>query len=403
VLRGIVGPGVRVEPVVKADAYGHGAVPVSRALEAAGADGLSVATFDEAVELRDAGIALPILVLYPVPPEWVADAALARIAVSVGPGRLSERILAAAARAVRAGAPPLDIHLEIETGLGRGGVLPEDAAAAVETVRHAPGVRLAGTWTHLAAADDTPRTVAQDARFAAALAPLVDAVAWGGDPASGVRRHLSGSGGVIGADVPPWDAARTGLAVYGLVPDALVPPPRTAAAAAALRPVMAAYARPVRVAELPAGHGVSYGPSFTTARPSRIATLPFGYADGWRRFLSDRAEALVRGVRVPLVGRVAMDAVMADVTDVPGAPVTEDDEFVLLGTQGGERITARDLAATGGTISYEVVSGMSRRLPRVYDAAGSAVDIRTLVDGRSAWPASSSGTGTSATWRSMRS
>jgi alanine racemase len=403
VLRGIVGPGVRVEPVVKADAYGHGAVPVSRALEAAGADGLSVATFDEAVELRDAGIALPILVLYPVPPEWVADAALARIAVSVGPGRLSERILAAAARAVRAGAPPLDIHLEIETGLGRGGVLPEDAAAAVEIVRRAPGVRLAGTWTHLAAADDTPRTVAQDARFAAALAPLVDAVAWGGDPASGVRRHLSGSGGVIGAEVPPWDAARTGLAIYGLVPDALVPPPRTAAAAAALRPVMAAYARPVRVAELPAGHGVSYGPSFTTARPSRIATLPFGYADGWRRFLSDRAEALVRGVRVPLVGRVAMDAVMADVTDVPGAPVTEDDEFVLLGTQGGERITARDLAATGGTISYEVVSGMSRRLPRVYDAAGSAVDIRTLVDGRSAWPASSSGTGTSATWRSMRS
>lgn len=403
VLRGIVGPGVRVEPVVKADAYGHGAVPVARALEAAGADGLSVATFDEAVELRDAGIALPILVLYPVPPEWIADAAAARIAVSVGSGRLSERILAAAAEAARAGAPPLDVHLEIETGLGRGGVLPGDAAAAVEAVRRAPGVRLAGTWTHLAAADDTPLTVAQDARFAAAMAPLVDAVAWGGDPVSGVRRHLAGSGGVLGADVLPRDAVRTGLAIYGLVPDALVPPPRTAAAAAGLRPVMAAYARPVRVADLPAGHGVSYGPSFITARPSRIATLPFGYADGWRRFLSDRASALVRGVRVPLVGRVAMDAVMADVTDIPGAPVTEDDEFVLLGTQGGERITAFDLAATGGTISYEVVSGMSRRLPRVYHAAGSAVDTRTLVDGRSAWPASSSGTGTSATWRSMPS
>jgi alanine racemase len=143
---------------------------------------------------------------------------------------------------------------------------------------------------------------------------------------------------------------------------------------------MSLCARPVRVAELPAGHGVSYGPTFVTLRPSRIATLPLGYADGWRRALSDRAEALVRGVRVPLVGRVAMDAVMADVTDVPGAPVTEDDEFVLLGEQGGERITAHDVASAGGTISYEVVAGMSRRLARVYDAAGSTAAVRTLVD-----------------------
>ena len=205
------------------------------------------------------------------------------------------------------------------------------------------------------------------------------------------------------ADVPRWDAVRTGLAIYGIVPDALVPPVATAGAAAALRPVMAALARPVRVVDLPAGHGVSYGPTYVTSRPSRIATLPLGYADGWRRFLSDSSTALVRGVRVPLVGRVAMDAVMADVTDVPGEPVTERDEFVLLGEQGRERITARDLAAAGGTISYEIVTGMSRRLPRVYHAAGSPVETRTLVDGRSAWPGSSSGTGISATSRSTPS
>jgi alanine racemase len=167
--------------------------------------------------------------------------------------------------------------------------------------------------------------------------------------------------------------------------------------------VMSLFARPVRVLDLPAGHGVSYGPTFVTQRPSRIATLPLGYGDGWRRAFSDRSWALVRGMRVPLVGRVAMDAVMADVTDVPGEPVTERDEFVLLGEQGGERITASELAATGGTISYEVVTGMSRRLARVYHAAGSVVETRTLADGRPGWQGSSSGTATSVTWRSMPS
>ena len=159
----------------------------------------------------------------------------------------------------------------------------------------------------------------------------------------------------------------------------------------------------VRVAVLPPGHGVSYGPTFVTGRPTRVATLPVGYADGWRRTLSDRADALVRGVRAPIVGRVAMDAVMVDVTDVPGPPVTEDDEFVLLGAQGGERITALDLASVCGTISYEIVTGMSRRLARVYHAAGSAIGSRTLTGGSSEWPASSSGTATSATSRSTPS
>ena len=226
---------------------------------------------------------------------------------------------------------PLEVHLEVETGLGRGGVLPEAVAAAIAVVRASPGVRLGGVWTHLAAADDAANARGQDERFTTALG-LVDAVAWGGGPEA-VRRHLAGSGGVLGAQVARWDSVRTGIAVYGLVPDALVPPPAMTEAVARLRPVMTLKARPVRVLELPAGHGVSYGPTYVTTRPTTIATLPVGYGDGWRRALSDRADALVRGVRVPLVGRVAMDAVMADVTDVPGAPVTEDDEFVLLGTQ----------------------------------------------------------------------
>ncbi len=377
VLRAIVGPGTRVEPVVKADAYGHGAVPVALALEAAGADGLSVATLDEAVELREAGVGLPLLIIYPIPPDAVAAAARAGIAVSLGPGRDCDRVLQAAAGL----SSPLEVHLEVETGLGRGGVLPEAAAAAIAVVRTSPGVRLGGVWTHLAAADDAASSRGQDERFTEALG-FVDAVAWGGGPEA-VRRHLAGSGGVLGAQVARWDAVRTGIAVYGLVPDALVPPPAMMAAAGRLRPVMTLKARPVRVLELPEGHGVSYGPTYVTTRPTTIATLPVGYGDGWRRALSDRADALVRGVRVPLVGRVAMDAVMADVTGVPGAPVTEDDEFVLLGTQATERITALDLASASGTISYEIVTGMSRRLARVYHAAGSASGARTLTGWRS--------------------
>ncbi len=400
-LRAEVGPSVRVEPVVKADAYGHGAVPVALALEAAGADGLSVATLDEAFELRDAGVALPLLVIYPIPPEVAPEAAAAEIAVSLGPGEPLERVLRSAARAAqRPGARPLEVHLEVETGLGRGGVMPADVASVVAALTAAPGVRLGGIWSHLAAADIPASARDQDSLFVEALGPLNGVLAWG---TPGVRRHLAGSGGVLGGDVARWDNVRTGIAVYGIVPDALVPPATTARTAAGLRPVMALKARPVRVQDLAAGHGVSYGPTYVTDRPRRIATLPVGYADGWHRVLSDRTCALVRGVRVPLVGRVAMDAVMADVTDVAGPPVGVDEEFVLLGEQGTERITAFELASLAGTISYEIFTGMSRRLARVYHAAGSVVGMRTLTGGRSEWRASSSGTATSATSRSMPS
>jgi alanine racemase len=338
-----------------------------------------------------------------VPAAHVEAAAWAHIAVTAGTGRIAEGTLAAAAGATRTGAPPLTVHVEVETGLGRGGVLPDELRALVEAVAAEPGVALGGLWTHLAAPDDTDNAAGQDARFADAVAGLDGNGDAAGPDAARVVRHVSGSGGVLGATAGTWDAIRPGLATYGLVPDGLQVAGTTDGDEAGLRPVLALYARPVRVVDLPAGHGVSYGPAFVTGRPSRIATLPLGYGDGWRRTWTGLASALVRGVRVPLVGRVAMDAVMADVTDVPGPPVTEDDEFVLIGADGDERITSFDLAAAGGTISYEVVTGMSRRLPRVYHAAGSPVEIRYLAGGRSEWRASSSGTGTSVTSRSTPS
>ncbi|HVA86011.1 MAG TPA: alanine racemase [Candidatus Saccharimonadales bacterium] len=381
-LRGAVPAGVRIEPVVKADAYGHGSVPIARALAAAGADGLCVATFDEAVELRAAGLTLPLLVLYPIPPTLATDAARKRIAVSVGDEVLLARTLASLADDPPAEplAEPLAVHLEIETGLGRGGVLPGRAAAAARAIAASPRAELIGAWSHLSEADGPARTTGQVDQFDRAAALL----AAEGAP---VRRwHLAASGGLFAASVRLYDSVRCGLSVYGVLPDGLPIASARASATAALRPVMSLRARPVRVVDLPAGSGVSYGARWVATRPSRIATLPIGYADGFSRIRSNRSEALVRGHRVPLVGSVAMDAVMADVTDVPGTRVSVDDEFVLLGEQGTERIDAVDLARIGTTISWEVLAGMARRLPRVYYAAAGPIGLRTLTEERGQWP-----------------
>jgi alanine racemase len=385
-VRKLARPGVRVEPVVKADAYGHGAIPIAKALEASGADGFSVATIDEAVVLRRAGIRRPILVLFPVPPEEAARAARDGIALTAGDpellARLLHRFTSDRARGA-VGRRALHLQLEVETGLGRGGFPVDRLEAAVQTIRGTSGTQLEGIWSHLAAAEDATRTQAQRQRFDDALATLADGGAMIGPS------HLAGSGGLL-AGVTTYEAIRPGLAIYGLVPDGFADGPAAKGHASALRPVMALRARPVRVADLPAGWGVSYGPSFETQRPSRIATLPLGYGDGWPRSASNRAEALVRGMRVPVVGTVAMDAIMADVTDVPGEPVGVDDEFTLLGEDGAERITALDLARTRATISWEVVTAMSGRLPRVYHAAAGVAGLRTLAHGVTAWHPSSS-------------
>jgi alanine racemase len=373
-------------------------VPVARTLEAAGADGLSVATLDEAIALRDAGIVAPILVLYPVPAAAAAEAARRSIRVVAGGPAGVDALLAEASRTgtIR----DLEVELEVETGLGRGGA-PVDAVVDVARRIETAGARLGGVWSHLQEAEIASITTDQVAQFEAALARLADA---------GVvvpRRHLAASAAILLGNVPRYDAVRPGLMTYGLIPDELatagiglddLPPD-----ARELRPVMSLHARPVRVADLAEGHGVSYGPTWRASRPSRVATLPLGYGDGWPRNLSNRAEALVRGVRVPLVGNVAMDAVMADVTDVPGAAVTTADEFVLLGRQGDDEIPAAELARSRTTNSWEVVTGMSTRLTRVYHAPAGLAGMRPLVPTEDLWLESNSGTGTSATWRSTPS
>jgi alanine racemase len=405
-VRAALPPTVTLEIVVKADAYGHGAVPVAMEALAAGARGLCVATLDEALELRAAGVAGPLFVLFSIPPDGASLAARAGVEIASGDAGLLAATLAgyaAARRRARRELPPLGVQLALETGLGRDGLTPAEAVAAARLIAQTPGALVRGAWSHLQAPADKGRTDRQVARFEAAL----DVLGRAGIPVP--HRHLLASGGLVAAGRlvagrrPVFDGLRVGLALYGIVPEGVPVGRGGAGLDASLRPILSLHARAIRVADLPAGEGISYGPSFVTQRPSRIATLPLGYADGWSRALSNRAAALVRGHRVPLVGNVAMDAVMADVTDVPGPPVTPADEFVLLGAQGRDEIRAADLAQERTTISWEVVATMSRRLPRVYTARAVPVGIRTLTEERGSWRSSRSGTATSAISRSTRS
>ncbi len=233
------------------------------------------------------------------------------------------------------------------------------------------GVRLAGMWSHLATPDDQTVAGAQVAAFEDAVRRLSDA----GLPVP--ARHLAASGGLLASTAPVYEGVRPGLMLYGLAPAGSSAGRKLAHTTASLRPAMALKCRALRIEDVPRGQTVGYGGRWRAERRSRIATLPIGYGDGWSRAYTPGAEALVRGRRVPLVGTVAMDAVMADVTDVPGAgPV---DEFVLLGEQGGERITADDLARLRNTISWEVVTTMAQRLPRVYHSRAVLLGVRTLT------------------------
>ena len=367
--------GAPVHPVVKGDAYGHGAIPIARALADAGADGLCVATLDEALELREAGIDLPIRVMYPIPPDTAGDAIRNRVTVAVGDGSTIDALLAAASRVEDRGAGDgqLLVEIEIETGMGRGGTPLLDVPGLVDRIDATSGVRLTGLWTHLQASEDETNTAGQLERFEAASRAIM------GSGRDTPQRHVAASGGLL-TGVAGFDGVRPGLSTYGIVPDELGDRPLRGPGRDGFRPVMSLRARPVRVAELPAGHGVSYGPTFTTSRPSRIATLPLGYGDGYARAHAHQGQALVRGLRVPIVGNITMDAIMVDVTDVPGAPVDLADEFVLLGAQGDERISIEGLAQQRTTNTWEVATSMSGRLPRVYHAAtGAVVGLRTLT------------------------
>ncbi|HUG47897.1 MAG TPA: alanine racemase [Candidatus Limnocylindria bacterium] len=368
VVRSMIGAGVEINAVVKADAYGHGIEAAARAFVDAGADRLCVAALDEALHLRSVGVKAPLLVLFAVPAEHVALAAEAGIELTLAEEATARDALAGWRAARREG--ELAVHLEMETGLARAGLRADRVADVCREALATPGVRVAGLWSHLASPHDEAFTAGQLAEFERAVAALTSA----GLPVP--RRHLAASGGLLSGRVPAYEGVRPGLMLYGLAPEDLPLSADGVQAAASLRPAMALKCRPLRIEDVPAGTPVGYGGRWRAERPSRVATLPVGYGDGWSRSYQPGAQALVRGRRVPLVGTVAMDAVMIDVTDVPGVDLA--DEFVLLGRQGGEEITAGELARARNTISWEIVTTMAQRVPRVYHAPTVLLDVRTL-------------------------
>ena len=308
--------------------------------------------------LRRDGYPGRIFVLYPVPPGMASN--MAGLAVDVTVGSTSEA--RDIADHLTPDDPTLGVHLEIETGMTRGGVAPEDALAAATSITNSPSTTLAGVWTHLAAPESTPATDRQ----LTLLDSVVDRIAAAGIDPGAV--HALASGGLLAAVMQGHGLVRLGLALYGLHPGAGQPLPPS------VRPALSIRAHPVRIATVPPGTAVGYAGTWIAERLSTIATLPIGYADGWSRSSSPGTSVLVERQRAPVVGRVSSDSLTVDVTEIEG--VEPDSEFTLLGSTDNDEITADDVADVRGTISWEVVQQLGARLTRVYVSGDLPVALR---------------------------
>jgi alanine racemase len=351
-IKEIVGPATEVLVSLKADAYGHGALRVARTTLLNGASWLGVATLSEAAPLRGAGVAAPILVFGYIPPWQAREAARLDVRATV----YSADVAAELAQAARDLERTIRVHVKIDTGMARLGLRAEDVEGVVRFVEdlHAMrGVEVEGLFTHLATADsaDQSYTLRQLARFDAIIAAL---------EARGLRPpliHAANSAATLTLPQARYSLARPGIAIYGLEPSAAVHLP------SGFRPALAFKTQVAQVKDIPPGEGVGYGATYVTERETRIAVLPVGYADGFRRAPTTWGGVLIQGQEAPLVGRVCMDQCMVDVSHLPD--VRRGDEVVLIGRQGAATLSAEEIARRLGTISYEVVSALLARVPRV--------------------------------------
>jgi len=348
-IRSLLPKGTGLLAVVKANAYGHGALPVARALEADGARMLGVATVEEGVELRQGGIRLPVVVLGGVEPLQAAEAhAHGLSAVLFDRGQIGYL-----ARAASVMGSPFPVHVKVDTGMGRLGLLPREALDGAMEIASTPGLRLEGWMTHLSSADgpapeDREYTVAQLAVFQGMLPAVRKTFG------SGVAVHGLNSAGILRFPGEPFDLVRPGITLYGCSP---LPPGE---ASPDLRPVMRIVTKVVSLKELPAGHAVSYNRRYRCEGARRIAAVPIGYADGYRRGLTGRARMAVAGRPVPVVGTVCMDHTMLDVTGVPDIGIGTDVEVM-----GDASMGAEEMARICGTIPYEILAQVGPRIPRV--------------------------------------
>lgn len=352
-LRNITHAGARLMAVVKADAYGHGAGEIARQALRHGADALGVADIGEAVQLRKAGIAAPVLIFGHTPPEQASrlvQFGLTQTVYSLPYARELCQALASRSHKIK-------IHLKIDTGMGRLGLPVHDMADAMDQalrILSLTGIELEGIYTHFATADSADKTftLQQFDRFT--------------DLANRLRQegiqppvaHAANSAATIDLPGTHLDMVRTGIALYGLYPS-----PEVSRSRIDLHPVMALKSRVVQLKQVPSGSTISYGATCITPGPTTIATIPVGYADGLNRLLSSRGEMLVRGERAPVAGRICMDMTMLDVGHIP--EVQENDEVVIFGTQGDAQIHVDEIAASLNTINYEIVTCFAH-VPRVY-------------------------------------
>lgn len=356
--------GMKLLACVKANAYGHGAVETARELERIGADYLSVAFLDEALELRQHGITLPILVLGYTPPEGIVEAWKHNVTIT-----LFSREVLEAIRSLDPGLSDrrLKVHIKIDSGMGRLGLLPgEEAVAFVQEVADLPQAELEGMFTHYAKADEEDKTytLEQYRRFQS----VVDALRNQGCTIPIL--HTANSAAAIDSPGLSYDMVRVGISLYGLYPSAEVNHQ-----AVKLSPVLTLKTKTVLVKTLPSHWGISYGTRYVTQDNERIATLPIGYADGFSRMLTGKAQVLIRGRRVPVVGTICMDQCMVSLQAF--AEEAEDiqagEEVVLIGHQHGETISAEEVASQLGTLNYEVICMLAHRVPRVYTRGGTEV------------------------------
>ena len=346
--------------VVKADAYGHGALPCTRAVLDAGADTLGVGIVAEGIELREQGVQTPIHVLVGIFPDEVDDLIQHNLTTTLHSRSLAETL---SQRAKLLG-KEVGVHIKVDTGMGRLGIAPDQLPELVEFITGLKGVRIDSIFTHFSSADneDPAFTKNQIERFQASLNKLKKA------KHEIPLAHCANSAALLQFPESQCDLVRPGISLYGALPA-----PGLATVIASLTaqnknfpllPVMQWKTRILSINSLPKDTPVSYGKKFVTPRDSRIAILPVGYADGLERLLTNQMQVLVRGHKVPQVGTICMDMCMIDVTDCSEAK--EGDEVVLFGQQGKETLTVDEMAAHAGTISYEILCGVGKRVPRIY-------------------------------------
>ncbi len=349
-VRARVGPRIKVLSMVKANAYGHGATIAASTLADEGSDAFGVATVEEGLELRHNNIQSPIIVLAGAYLEQLDQYFEAGLTPVVHEIETLQRLEAA----VRDRGASLPIHLKIDTGMGRIGLPAAEIASWLAEVKNLKALKMGGIFSHFSQAENVQgeytqkqlrlfQSVVSRLRTEGIAPPLV---------------HLANSAATISLPSAYFDMVRPGLMLYGVYPSPAMK------AQVALRPVLSWTTRILQLKTLPPGSSISYGQTFVTRRDSRIATLPVGYADGYQRLLSNRGEVLVRGQRAPVVGTVCMDLTMIDVTDIRG--VRAGDEVVLLGRQGQAEISADEMAAWSQTISYEVLTSIGARVPRIH-------------------------------------